>query len=597
MDKYLNQFLPIRQLAVKVQQLQAPDALLLVGYCPRCEEESETLGLSGNFEALNSLEQLESFLVASGEAQSMAICQHCEEPIPPEHLRFLGWFHFLPEVQTDFVLGLRFKKGRIKQRRYFKAVLGAALEEIEQPVSEASFYRQFGTYFTVRQLWKEFITQHPAPSRLEKIQVQEGYYLALLPAGDEVPEGAIEEVKAFAQGLAQEGVDFFQSLADLAEQDFPFEGLSYHEWLPQYADAIDAGELIAYVFVNTAQFMDVLGGECERRGLACNVVEGNLRRCRLAVEDYYLEMDWLNVLLKTVHTGLNFHQGIRAYALEEIKLMEHLVRLGRKTREMLPGIESSVREGHILEIHLGDKEGVDAELNLLSLASKVDADDPEQIEEFLRMLTGIDPQTGAPAEPCVPPEQCHCGRPAYLGLRIRPRSFFEPRGELIDDLYAIEVGDNLICYTFECEKHVAYARREQLPSSLEELKARRLADLDKNSFAADFFCQVPVEEVPTYLFLGYDVSAIMLAPGFVKTLLREAKIRYDAPEIHAYSPFNNVLVLSPEPFEEERRERLRRASAEIGSHLRYGAGFPLEYENRLDLTGPAKGQITVQLFE
>jgi len=236
MDKYLNQFLPIRQLAVQVQQLQALDAVLLVGYCPTCEEESETLGLSGNFEDLNSLNQLESFLVASGEVQSMAVCQRCEEPIPPEHLQFLGWFHFLPEVQTDFVLGLRFKKGRIKQRRYFKAVLGAALEEVAPPVSEASFYRKFGTYFTVRQLWKEFIAQHPAPSRLEKVQVQEGYYLALLPSGDVVPEGAIEEVKEFAQGLAQEGVDFFQSLADLAEQEFPFEGRSYHEWLPQYAE-------------------------------------------------------------------------------------------------------------------------------------------------------------------------------------------------------------------------------------------------------------------------------------------------------------------------------------------------------------------------
>jgi hypothetical protein len=66
--------------------------------------------------------------------------------------------------------------------------------------------------------------------------------------------------------------------------------------------------------------------------------------------------------------------------------------------------------------------------------------------------------------------------------------------------------------------------------------------------------------------------------------------------IYAYAPYTNILSLSWKPSDQERRRRIRRLAEEIGSKHTYGPGVELEYSNRLELTEPAKGKITIGIF-
>jgi hypothetical protein len=507
------------------------------------------------------------------------------------------------EAEGDLQLTARIERRAAPSASLALVRMDGTARPLPWPLDPGTFEEKVGAPLSVRAAWRDLLARNPAPARPAVRRIQDGYHLVLAPriAREQDREAAkAATVKALDDLSGKSGSLFIESLRDLEELRRPFRKETYHDWLPDFAGAIADGEIQAFAAVHPPSFAKAFAREAaslgvqataattQAQGMEVLLARGPLRR----------RVHCAHALLRTIHLGLSFQQGV-VPLLEEVARLTAMERLARRIEGLVRGrYETRVRDGTLVEfLAPGARPATAPEVDLATLVTKLDSRGVS--DDRLAALIGLDPRSRRFIDRRPRPGECACGRPATLGIKIRPPSLF---GDRADRLLARKDQGLLLAVVLECPDHVRYLRSGEDFSDLAAASRALEAAASSVAFPLNELDWLEAGGKNLVYAVGPDISTVATDAGFAAGLvglvtsrpLRGAPAALPGPRhrVAVYAPFQHVVVLSPDPVASLDREELRLAvlDALSGPLGRTDPGVALGFYREMILDRPARGR-------
>lgn len=480
---------------------------------------------------------------------------------------------YLPAVGFDWVVELEAtgpaRAWRVDARQHVTA--------LALPTDDEMFRDQTGTFFDLRAAWRVMVERFLRTRTLSVAEVQPGYLVGVRAGvpDDPHPE-AREDPELMAQFSAWDPRDY-DTLEFLNGPEGPPPGEGWPAWLGPVPE-VEARTVDLFALADSTAFTEAVTDLAGARGVEVRPVAEE--RLRLVRGPLWTELDFARPYLRTLHAGLDFATGARAFFLSAITALDEAFDLLNALRARLTGFQVTVESGTVVVIRAGGE--VAGRWNLLGLVGRQDALGTREVDEVLAFF-GFDPQSRTFTRREVPLDTCPvCGDPARLGKVVRPLGLLDdPRG-----LAGVAVGPHFILFTRDCARHSTPV--EVGPGrSLAELEAAWRADLAEVA--------IPLASVHALgegtLAVGFDAGSLVLEPALLKAALvaagRPASGRYFAS---AFGP--DAVVVTPTPLSGHALYQARLAAEDAVRGLFPGRGWPLDVARPVDLDVEPRGRVT-----
>lgn len=482
------------------------------------------------------------------------------------------------------------------------------VQTLPWPVAPEKFAQLTGAPLSVREAWRGLIAGNPDAGHPVFQRVEDGYFLVFAPPAETDPARVAlqKETVALLENLTRQagGPLHLEALRDLEEQKRPIRKDTYHDWLPAWAPAIREGDLTALAAVHPPTFMKVVAREAEAMGLKVELPAGRGTDLVLVRGAIRVKVPCSGPLLRAVHQGLSFEQGVIPL-LEEVNRVRAMARLHRRVSELVAGrYETEVVDGQRLRFRAskGQRSGQTPELDLAALAGKVDlADERKSGGDRLARLIGLDPASGRFSEVAPAAEHCACGRPTTPGLKVRPASL-ATAGKLL----AKRDGEVLIAAVVECPDHIRYLKPGAPHATFDEAWRTFDAAAPGLVFPLTGVGLIPYKGASLPYAIGQDLPTASLDPGLAAALLATlqahftgrastpplARLPGTGRKLSLFAPFQHTLVLSAAPIPPADREEIARLVRDALENPfgRVDPGPPLDFARELTLDQPPRGR-------
>ncbi|MBI4864954.1 MAG: hypothetical protein HY815_32550 [Candidatus Riflebacteria bacterium] len=475
------------------------------------------------------------------------------------------------------------------------------------PITAEAFQEQVGAPLSVRALWRSMLERHARGDHPVFRRVQDGYFLIVRPfiAKDEELERIKKETVTILNNLtSQVGALHVEALKDLEDQKRPFTKDTYHDWLPDFALAIASGAVQPIAAVHPPTFVATFAREARALGVEATIPSTRAVEVVLTRGPWRTKVNCVAALLRMVHQGQSFQQGA-APLLEEVNRVVAMERVGGRIMALVRGkATTTVEDGSVLVVTIGEGKSAKVQrLSLASLAFKLYAKTPEEVDRNIRKTIGLDPKTGTFREAKVAKGLCHCGQPVTLGVKLRPRRLLT---EVAKKLVAREEQGVVLAAVWECPDHIEYLTvGEKFRGFDEALKAFDQA-AGSVAFGLATLGLVRVGDSNLTYVAGQDVSTVAVDEGLARGLVKATFDHWaahppDGPPaplpgpdklLAVFAPFEHVVVLSPTPLDEAGRERLGHlVKEELKSTMGHpDPGSPLGFYRQMKLEKPPRGK-------
>ena len=365
----------------------AVEAFALVVRCSDCKHVSAALtGLSSGVFETSWGQMLDHFCADETWQATGAIpskCPACGSSKVQPVSAFLA--KFLPSVGKDFQAEFIFRAGKVNRTHLY---LMAPDGDVES-VSRADILNDRLPPLSVRAAWRQLIGGHLFHDDVACLAIEKGYEIGLRPYADSSWDihGLNTKVEAILAEREQDGYDVFVLLRDSVENDM---GLLYSDvyvsWLGGYANDISSAAIEPFVLLDSTYFCQVFVREAERLGLSAQRIGGSdsLRMC-FSSEHMHVEVDVAHVLLKTVHAGLNFSEGILTFFGRELSGIRAGVEAFHLVREALPMLSVTIENGTCLTLKNDGGDKVSS-IDAIAFATEYDLRRREEFEQGLKVL-------------------------------------------------------------------------------------------------------------------------------------------------------------------------------------------------------------------
>jgi hypothetical protein len=220
-------------------------------------------------------------------------------------------------------------------------------------------------------------------------EVERGYEIGIRPYTDSTwhAHGLNTQLEELVSEKEKSGYDVVTFLREIDEMDL---GLSHHDlcvtWLGAYAADIVQGGIEPFVLINSDQFISVFSHEAQRLGLNVERVgEPCELMVRLSHDGLFVVVSLAKTLLKTIHSGLSFADGVVAYFGRELSGIRAGAEAAKLVREALPMLEVQVKNGTTLLLSSPDGAAV-CEFDAIAFGTEYDLRQPEEFELGFRQI-------------------------------------------------------------------------------------------------------------------------------------------------------------------------------------------------------------------
>ena len=368
----------------------AVESFAVVCKCEDCGHVSA--GLRGVAPSLfeTTFQRLFDFFTADetwkDEGMMPSHCNECGAEHPRPVSAFLA--KYLPMLKRDFQITLSFRAGRVHraalhlmddQGNAERTSLAALSKENEPPLS-------------VRAAWQTLVSRNLLANACSVEQVAPGYFIGLKPYADSTwsVHGLNQELEQIVAGFEADGFDVFTPLVDAQELEL---GLShadqYLNWLGAYASDVTNRLIEPFALVRTREFMDALEAEADRLAIKVKRVgsRNDLMVC-FSTEELHVELNLARLLMRIIHTGLCFEDGIVQFFGRELSGIRAGAEAIPLMRRSLPMLQMSMKDG--VRLMLTDQTGRKVScFDVIELATTFDL---RNRQEFIEACEQVAPQ-------------------------------------------------------------------------------------------------------------------------------------------------------------------------------------------------------------
>ena len=335
----------------------AVECFAVVSRCSDCDHVSAALRAvsSSTFDA--SYTQLLEFVSANSTWQEAGMmpdeCPACASSNLQTVSVFLA--KYLPALGRDFQISITFHAGRVHRTAIHLMDVQGQLE----PVTLSDLNAEGSPPLSIRAAWRHLISTGLFSQECLTRQVAPGYVIGLRPYSDSpwVTHGLNLQLESFIEQHEADGFDVFSAMHDLEALNL---GLShadiYSNWLGAFAGDITCGTIEPFILVRSKEFIDALRTEANRLGLSVERVGKPVDLLvRFSNDDLHVEVNLARVLMRIIHTGLGFSEGIVEFFGRELSGIRAGAEAIPLMRSALPMLSLSIRDG--IKLAMTDSEG------------------------------------------------------------------------------------------------------------------------------------------------------------------------------------------------------------------------------------------------
>jgi hypothetical protein len=280
-------------------------------------------------------------------------CTACEaKTIQPVSAFFAK---YLPAKRMDFQAEFIFRNRRVHNTRLFLMDTSGAVT----PVSREELAPGQLPPLSIRAAWRRLIADHIFSDSVASLEVESGYEIGVRPYADSAWDihGLNTQLEDVVAQREAQGFDLFALLREVDELDLKIPKIDlFLTWLGAYAADIYEGGIEPFIFIRSDKFLSVLEVEANRLGLTTERVGSDAElKVILGRDGLFVEVNLAAVLLKTIHSGLSFSDGIIEFFGRELSGIRAGVEAIPLIREALPMLSVSVKNG--TELFLTDQHG------------------------------------------------------------------------------------------------------------------------------------------------------------------------------------------------------------------------------------------------
>jgi hypothetical protein len=383
----------------------------------------------------------------------------------------------------------------------------------------------------------------------------------------------------------------------------------YRDWAAPFAAALSNGNMECFTAVSCDELHKAARDVMATRGLPVEIAPGTKNsdpgKGVIAKGDFRAEIDFGRLGAEAVRAGLSLHHACAYYLTAPVFTAECAERLSRILKAHYEACTSEVLEGRYLVLRDARKE--ERKVDLLTLADKLDPDDPALFDLFCTTILPWDRNKGCfgpkPNERDVSPT----GLPAFIERRVRPaghlkaknhpEALFEPREDREGKPFDL-------CYTSECTTGIVYV--DPLKDRFKGMTlpdVQRLYDAmggtlpvyveaeDTLVFPGDRTAVPPVLFCKAYLLCGLDLASLGTDRARAGCLAQYAQMNLRLDDrLHVYAFTANCVALTPRKLTAEELKLVRSRAGDLLNEANLDPGLELGLHFDLPMAEP-KGRV------
>jgi hypothetical protein len=360
--------------------------------CPKCEN-LQSINSAFPDSDWNSLPHLLSVLETFLDSRTgQLVCSSCKTSFNPasakENLEYWLWHsHFLPEVKRDLQLLVHRKNGLTGWVEGMLVEETGEIMPLSIPTAEPEFKDKAGCFFSVRQVWNDFLKEQWPVKRFAALEISDGYYLVVNPAVDS--EADLQEFKDNCVKLVGKSTSTttHYEFADLSWADtWNFEENTYHQWLSDYASDLSGSDVIAGVLASPAQFYITVHNELRPFGCWLRRADEEGSLAFLGDDEYFVSFDYREYLINAMIKGYSYWGALR-FIEPVLELWEQTREVGERLKALLLHYKCTISGGHQIQFRAKRGKKIIKEFDLTTLSQSDD-----ELEADAAFISWIAPQ-------------------------------------------------------------------------------------------------------------------------------------------------------------------------------------------------------------
>lgn len=530
-------------------------------------------------------------------------CPFCETPdfkARPDRIMFT---HVLPETGDDLRICYTVKEGLLTGAEFFLVRPGKKPEKIKTPWHETDFQRRFGTHFSLRGVWREWLKLYANDARPRYEQVAPGMKFLFRPRNASAETLRKLVTTKVAEDRRRRVVDMFLSPCRPPKKLGLAAAGTWRDWARPWVKDLEAGNLECFVGVSLAWVRRAAAEVFKSRGLKCRLRLGKTAAhpgyLTVSSGDLHEQFDLAPLIPRAVYGAMSLH---RATVLEAAALVERLDRgnaLARMLRFRFFRCKFKIEQGRFLVAT--DRNGRTVRVDVLRHALLVSPDRPEEFDAFCRLIFPWDKQAGCFRGNRDPRSLCFCGLPAFARQKIRPRGFLvkhkRPQA-LFTTLQDADGKSYDLCYTAECLEHIVYMdpttpRFKGLTTTEAGKLAHRMRGVLPFVIEGRETVLPPRTKgdkrppAPVVLACGHDLASVAADEALASEAARVLGVPRAAGRLQVYALTTNAVMFSPRALTAVERKAAEKRLRALADKLLTVPGLPLKLHFDLPRVAPA----------
>jgi len=580
-----------------------PDLLAAVWRCSRCKSDNAAERLLPEQPPFDQLRDVRLLLdrVVLGRGRSwkpppLGRCRICGAPAGRSAtIREVLLFRYLPATGGDAVARAAVHDGRAGALKWGRLDVTGDYDEVGTLETPGQFLKAFGRVLVLREAWSQTVRECIRKGEARALKTAPGYYVTCRKRSADADTDARFAAELNIR-LAKAGEQPTRMLR-VALTDVTGSGLAkviptYRRWMPGQRAQLEGGTYSAAAYIRPRVFWALLDREIRHSGVRL-VHPPEAAAPHLVAGDYRASMASEAVLLKTVHSGLAFGEGLHHFAWPLVLKLSKMQEVGRQARDALGAYETSVENGKFLAVREKPAPGAPAasgqllaRINVHALAGSVNPRRPNAVTFALRGLLGLDPASGLIRPPDLDTERGPDGTRCWLTRKLRPRGYFEKLGI---EVLANEWRGLSAAWSLDCLEYSRFLPQKDPPSD-QKLRKRFEKDLSRSTFWVPGAKGLNWEGIRVRAAIGPDIASALTHERLRRGLARHLKITRKGVDVVFWAPDTNVVLLTSRPVTGRSRTALKKALPDLLRSVKIQPGHEIDVEIRERLTAEPAGR-------
>jgi hypothetical protein len=325
--------------------------------CTSCSHVSAAVrGVSPNTFETSWGQLIDYFRDDETWSQKGAIPETCPECKSTSIQPVFAFFaKYLPAKGQDFQAEFVFRNRRVNQTRLFLMDPSGDVTALSREAVAPGVLPPL----SIRAAWRRLVADHIFDDSVASIEVEPGYEIGIRPYADTSWKihGLNTNLETEVIARESQGYDLFALLREIDDLNLDLDHNDlFLTWLGAYAADICEGGIEPFIFIKSSNFFDALAIEASRLGLTAERVgDASEVKVRFGCDGLSVEVNLAATLLKTIHSGLSFADGVIEYFGRELSGIRAGAEAIPLVRQALPMLSVSLKDG--IELMLTDACG------------------------------------------------------------------------------------------------------------------------------------------------------------------------------------------------------------------------------------------------